>query len=260
MTYDIGATVPLTVTVRNAAGAPTNPTTITLTITLPDGTTTSPAITNPPAVTGVFTYDYVTVQAGLHRVRWATTVPSTAYTDVFNVWALTGISMVGLAETKEHLNMALTTTTYDEELRRAIAGACAVAEGIVGACASRTVTETFSGRGGNKIYLALAPVLSITSLTEDGATVAASGYSLAPKTGIVTRTGGLPVGDNNCVITYVPGRRVIPDNILEGVKDLVRANFRPQLGGNFSPFDSTGPASSEGTMRLGFFIPNSVME
>ena len=259
--YDLGDTYPATVTIRDAAGAPANPGTIVLSITLPDLTVLTPAITNPPVSTGVFPYDYVTTQAGLHRIRWTSTTPATSYNDVFNVWPLADIEMVGLVETKEHLNIALTDTTHDEELRRTIKGASAVAEGIVGACATRTVAETVSGRGGARIYLGLAPVVSVTSIVEDGATLTAGAYSAANKTGIITRVGaGWAVGANNVTVTYVAGRPVIKNNILEGVKDLVRANFRPQIGGNRSPFDTMGPAPVGGEMRLGFFVPNSVME
>jgi hypothetical protein len=263
--YDIGDTFRATVTVRDAAGTPVNASTITLTYTLPDGTTSTPSITNPPAQTGIYINDFVITQAGRHTLAWTSTVPNTGYTDVFNAWALTSNAIVGLAETKEHLNITLTDTTWDEELRRTIRGASAVVEGIVGACARRTVTEVLSGRGGTRIYLNLAPVLSITSIVEDGVTLATSGaYTLKGDRGVITRANGVgwsTTEANNITVTYVPGRVVIPDNILEGTKDLIRANFRPQLGGNRMPFDTNpGAANTGGEMRLGFFVPNSVME
>lgn len=260
--YDIGDVYPATVTIRNAAGVPINATTVTLTFTLPDGSVVTPVVTNPPAVTGIYTYDYPIVQAGRHTFAWSTTVPSTAYSDVFNSWALANLAIVGLAETKLQLNIAEADTAHDEELRRCIRGASAVVEGIVGACARRTVVETFSGRGGSRVYTNLAPVLSVTSITEDGASLAASGYSLNGARGVITRkSSGWPLGDNNIAITYVAGRTVTPDNVLDGTKDLVRANFRPQLGGNRSPYDTNpGTAPAGGEMRLGFFVPNSVME
>jgi len=259
--YDIGDTVPLTVTIRNAAGTPVNPTTIALTITLPDLTTTSPSITNPPSVTGVFPYDYVSVQPGLHQVRWTSTVPATSYTDVFNAWPAAGIVFVGLTEVKDQLNIGQADTTHDEELRRAIAGACAVVEDIVGVVARRSFVQTFSGRGLRSLLLSRRPVIAVTSIVEDSATLAAADYSVTEH-GVLTRVGAVwPTGVGNIVVTHTAGRVVVGDNILDGTRDLIRVNFRPQLGGNRSPYDTAGPQQSEaGQVRLGFFIPNSVME
>ena len=51
-TYDIGDSVLLTFTVLNSAGSPTNAT-VALTLTDPDGTTSTPAVST--AATGVYT-------------------------------------------------------------------------------------------------------------------------------------------------------------------------------------------------------------
>lgn len=264
--HDLGDTITIAARCVNAAGTLANCTTVALTVTRPDGTTETPAVANPPAVTGEYTVAYVAAAAGRHtwRMTFTGAVPDQVYGDVFNVWALTDLAIIGLAEAKDHLNIGASDITHDSELRRAIRGASAVVESIVGACARRTVAETFSGRGGTRVYLGLSPVLSVTSIVADGAALAASTYSLNPSRGVLTRTGGgvWPVGDNNIAVTYVPGRTVIADNILDGCRDLVRANFRPQLGGNRSPFD-TAPAAAPaagGEMRLGFFVPHSVME
>lgn len=262
--HDLGDTVTIAATCRNAAGAAANCTTVVLTVTKPDGTADTPAVTNPPAQTGAYTVGYVPTQAGRYtwRMTFVGVVPDQATGDVFNVWPLIGIGIVGLAETKEHLNISLTDTSHDEELRRAIAGASAVVEGIVGAVARRTFTEVFSGRGGARVYLSLAPAISVTTVVEDGATLAAATYSLNAARAVLTRVGGgWAAGPNNVAVTYVVGRPVVADNILDGTKDLIRVNFRPQLGGNRSPFDTVGPQPAEpGQMRLGFFVPNTVME
>ncbi len=59
-TYYIGGVAPLTFKVRDSSGALVTPSTITLVITKPDGTTTTPTLTN--SSTGVYTvnYDYGT--------------------------------------------------------------------------------------------------------------------------------------------------------------------------------------------------------
>jgi hypothetical protein len=70
--FDLSDSVPLAVDIKDSAGALTNATTITLTLTLPDGTTTAPSVTNPPSVTGQYRVTYVPVQEGRHVVRWVT--------------------------------------------------------------------------------------------------------------------------------------------------------------------------------------------
>src|SRR2546430_9713712 len=94
--------------VTDAQGAPANPATAVLTITLPDGTTVTPAVTLPPAVTGTVRVDYPTVQAGPHKASWLTTSPAAAGVDYFNVRQF--ISVISLAEAIAHLTITRTTT------------------------------------------------------------------------------------------------------------------------------------------------------
>lgn len=265
--YDLGDTVTIARTCRDAAGQAANCTTVALTVTKPDGTTDSPAVTNPPAQTGQYTVGYVPAQAGRHvwRMTFTGSVPDQAHVDVFHVWASASAWIVGLAETKDHLNIAQTDISQDEELRRAIAGASAVVEDIVGVVARRSIVQTFSGDGGNVLLLSRLPVISVTSVVEDSITLPATDYTVNAH-GVLKRVAGgvaarWSVGDENIVVTTIAGRTVVADNILDGTRDLIRVNFRPQLGGNRSPFDNVGERQSEpGTVRLGFFVPNSVME
>lgn len=266
MGYDLGAAVPLAVTVTNTAGTASNATTIALTITLPDGTTATPTVTNPPATTGQYSYEYTPTLEGRHPVRWVTTTPAFASTDAFYVRSSSTPAIVSLADIKAHLNIPAATTTHDAELRDAILTAGDVVEGIVGAVGRRTVVETHSGRGRPGLVLRDGPALSVTSVTEDGVAVAASGYSLDTDTGILYRVSGYTdlawsCGRLNVAVTYVVGRTVVQPAIAEAVKDIVKINFRPQLGGNYSPFDSgqTGAAGA-GTTRLGFFVPNRIAD
>lgn len=88
MEYDFGATVPLAVNVFAADGVTSaNADTITLTITLPDGTTTTPTVTNPPTVTGSYVYLYTQPpQAGRYVVYWdAGGANTSAYATAFVV-------------------------------------------------------------------------------------------------------------------------------------------------------------------------------
>lgn len=267
--HDLGDTVTIARACRDAAGQLANATTVALTVTKPDGTTDTPAVVNPPALTGQYTVGYVPAQVGRHAWRLTFTgggVPDQAHTDVFHVWPAVSDWIVGLAETKEHLNIGASDTSQDEELRRSIAGVTAVVEDIVGVVARRSFTQTCSGDGGNVLLLSRLPVISVTTVVENGVTLPASDYTVNAH-GVLTRVAGgvasrWAVGYNNIDVAHLSGRPVVPDNILDGTRDLIRVNFRPQLGGNRSPFDNTaGERPSEpGQMRLGFFVPNSVME
>lgn len=169
---------------------------------------------------------------------------------------------VPLAEVKDHLNIPSTTTTYDTELQRFIDSACEVVEGVVGPVSQRSVTEMRSG-GGSTIALAITPVMSVTSVTESGRVIPSAGYSL--NDGLLTRVVGywsscwLP-GTNNITVTYVVGRAVVPASVLDGTKELIRLNWRPQTGGSGSVFNQGADNTGGGEIRLGFFIPNTVMQ
>lgn len=263
--HDLGDTVTIAATSRDAAGVPANATTVALTVTKPDGTTDAPVVANPPAQTGQYTHAYVPTQVGRHawRMTFTGAVPDQAYSDVFHVWPAVSTWIVGLTETKDHLNIPQATTTHDEELRRTIAGVTGVVEDIVGIVARRSFVQTFSGRGTATLLLSYRPVISLTSVVEDSVTLAASDYSVSEH-GVLTRVAALtasrwPKGVRNITATYVAGRAVVQDNIVDGTRDLIRANFRPQLGGNRSPYDR-GERAEAGEMRLGFFVPHSVME
>ncbi len=266
---DLGDTVTLAADCRDAAGVLANATTVALTITLPDGTTVTPAPTNPPATAGRYTHPYVTAQSGRHTARWVFTggVPSQAWTDVFDVAPTSPVALVGLDRMKSRLKIPLTTTTHDEDLRSLIASVTDVIEDIVGVVVRRSFTETYSGRGERAILLRRRPVVSVTSVTENGVLVEPSGYSVAPA-GVLTRAtaysaGRWTSGVDNVTVTYVAGRAAPPASVLDGAEDLIRINWRPQIGGNHSVFaggrtDDFG--TGQGEIRLGFFVPNTVMQ
>jgi hypothetical protein len=68
---DVGDAVPLFVNFTNKAGAPTDPTTVVLTITNPAGVTTTPATTHPS--TGHYEYDLLVTAAGTWDWEWTAT-------------------------------------------------------------------------------------------------------------------------------------------------------------------------------------------
>jgi hypothetical protein len=269
--YDVGDTITLSAACRNAAGQPANATTAALSVTRPDGTADPQSPTNPPTTVGQYQHGYVPTQYGRYVYRWILTggVPDQAYVDVVNVADSSWPAIIGLAEAKDHLNIPQANTGQDDELRGFILSASEVVESIVGPVARRTIVETHSGRGDTVIVLRQRPVLSVVSVLEDGVAVAASDYSLSPA-GILTRSNSYyatpwSCGVDNLVVTYVVGRTAGPAAVLDGTKELIRINWRPQQGGNYSVFDQGrgddfGQRAEPGEIRLGFFVPNTVMQ
>ncbi len=269
--YDLGATVPIRFDVRDVAGELADAETVTLAIRLPSGDLVDPApqVTNPPATQGSYVYDHVAGASGLHRIRWTSTNPTRAFADVFNVVDPDWPVIVGLSETKQHLNIDPADTSRDDELRGFIASASAVVEDIVGTVARRTVVETCTG-GSRVLRLATPPVISIGQVLTDGRLVDAGDYSYAQSGLLVHRWADWPAGLRNIEVTYTAGRLAVLPNVLDGTMELIRVNWRPQQGGNYGPFDLGGEddfgvsrateGSLQGQIRLGFFVPNTVIE
>jgi hypothetical protein len=274
MAFDLGDPIPLTFTVRNAAGAPENATTVVLTITLPDLTTVTPAVTG---LVGVYTPNtpYVATLAGRHLVNWvATGTNACTSSDVFNVLPADAGFIISLADARRGIRSIGTAT--DEDLRDLIADVTPIMEDICGPLLRKTRVETYDG-GTSQINLLYAPILSITSITESygasyvraitaqdifaGGNLDTFGYSVDLVTGIVTRrAAGVAInfaaGKRNVQVTYVSGRAVIGGNILRATRYLVRHLW--QIEQQRVPLVNGQPEPT--TYILGYAVPNIVIE
>lgn len=232
-TYDLGDVVALSVNVKNSAGALADATAVVCTVTLPDGTTATPTVTH--ASTGVYSAGYSPTLAGRHLVNWvATGANASAYTDVFNVNDPTYAPILSLDDAKRHLN--ITASTSDEELRAFIDVVTQAGEAYTGRVfGRRTITETFSG-GLAEVALRYCPVLSITSVVENGTTLAATGYRLSsPDGGVLTRISGyyttpFTAGAYNVTVTYVAGYQSQPATDRLGALEMLRHLWASQRG------------------------------
>lgn len=187
-TIDLGDVVPLTWQVKDGSGALANAGAVTLTVTLPDGTTASPSVTNP--TTGNYTASYTPTLAGRHTVRWlATGANASAYSDALTVIDQAELGLVGLDDVKRHLN--ITSTSSDEELRAVLSAATSAAEDYLRRPLRRaSSTQTFYTRSGNGRGLVLdrTDVASIVEVVEDGVTLTADDFDADLAAGVVWRS------------------------------------------------------------------------
>lgn len=241
-TYNIGDVVYLSWTAYNSSGVAANPGTVTLSITLPDGSTTTS--TTSTTATGVYTASYTPTKVGRHVYSWAATGTwPQAYNDVFEVRDITDIGVVGLDEVKAHLNIPTTVLTDDSELLRVIDAATDLAQNYCGIILGRkTYAETYNGGGGGYIVLRHPNAISITSVVEDSVTLTSgtdyyldlSGQRLVRigTSGLywTNTTGNWSPGIQNVVVTYVAGYANPPASVRQGVLEIIRHLWQTQRG------------------------------
>ena len=161
--FDLGDVANLTITVRNSSGVAANAGAVTCTITQPDGTSSTPTVSNTG--TGTYSAGFTPTQAGRHLIRWvATGTNASSYTDVFDAFPANPRFLISLTDLREALNLAATNTTHDAELRLYLAAATAVIETIDQSYLTQTRTHTFDG-GRNVLVLPETPIAPVTTIT-----------------------------------------------------------------------------------------------
>jgi hypothetical protein len=262
MSYALGQPVPLQALVRDANGDLDDATTVTLTITLPDGTTATPTVTNPPATTGTYELDYLPATEGLYGVRWVFTGVSASAppVDSFYVDGTVLPPLASLAEARQQCRAF--TTDDDALLQRYLMVASAQCERHTQVWRRQTISLVKSG--GARYVKLRAPIISVTSVTESGVAVASTGYTAHPTLGWLYRGDGISCerwapGIANIAVTYVAGAAdgLVPDEIRQGVKQLVEHLWNTQRGGAGLPRNNGG---SDWQLPAGFTIPNAVLE
>jgi hypothetical protein len=238
--YDLGDKVYLTWNTVDSSGAAVNPGTVTLNITLPDATNVS--VSTATSVTGTYTASYLPTQVGRHIIAWAATgsYPQ-AFSDIFEVRDINDIGICGYDEVLEYLNIP-TASANENEVRRFIDAATDLAETYVGqVLGRRTFTNELYDGGTEFIRIRNPKAISITSVTENGATVSASNYVLdytgqrlyriGSGTLYATNSYGYwTAGMNNVSITYVAGYVNPPMSAKQGVLEIIRHLWQTQRG------------------------------
>jgi hypothetical protein len=276
-----GAAVPVAWVNTDSHDNPQDAATVTLTVTLPDGTTATPTVTR----TGLGSYSatYVTTQAGHHVILWQAadaTYPG-AWADSFEVQPSADGTIVSLAEAKEILHLS-GTTDQDARLQGFNASATGVIEYMCGPVVQQVVTETLPSRG-TVVALSKPPVIALVPWTVVPAELAGTGITVAsppspmlrtrlygiewpadqlycdPRRGIVTHTSGLPFFYCAYIWQYKAGRAVIPNGIYEASRIILEHLYQVTRGGT-SAQDVAAGESVTTLPGFGFAVPNRALQ
>lgn len=261
MAYDLGDTARLAVDVRDAANVLVNPVSIALTITLPDGTTANPSVANPPAVTGRFFADYAPSQAGRHGVRWTSTSPTTAFSDIFDVRPAAPAYIVSLADAKGQVQIPPTVTTHDEELRGWVEAATEVVERHSNRVVTRrAVVETQLLSLVNRVALLYRPVISLTSIAQlNGAATWMVGGMDVDESGILTVLTG-PALSGLVRFTYVAGYLIPPAHLTKAALIIIQHLWDSQRGEVGAPRFGGLSGTMIQVQGVAYAIPNRAIE
>lgn len=216
--YPIAQPIRLSTTVRNIAGTETDPTALTLTIYLPDGTTVVKQWPTPAEIThdstGNFHYDYTSAAAGHYRPVWtATGTAAGVDSDVFDVFDPAAYPrLVSVADAKVFCRGR--GTSDDALLDRMIGWASARI--LIEVVAYRsTYTQRVTARQG-RLTLSRVPVAEVTAVTSVNASATAltAGDLVVtnPLHGIVQAdAGACPAGVYD--VTYTAGYDEVPPGV-----------------------------------------------
>jgi hypothetical protein len=245
-------------------GVLVNAQTVTLDISVPDGNNTvvSATVTNPPAVTGQYTVNYIpTTYAGRYVGLWTITMVSgfvAKFSQVFEVSSTDPGYLLSLKGAKEHLNIPLTDTTQDNEILSWIAAISDIVDYYCGACIPRTVVEYQNTR--TVMFLQVTPVISIQSIVP----FLAYGRSYAPAELAWTPDGRVQLTNRwqfqypPYMVTYVAGRLSIPASLIEAIKIILQHFWATQRGASSLPFQAQDTENVP--VGMGYLVPNRALE
>jgi len=290
--YDLGAPVPpgdLPFYVTDDSGAPMAASVPpVLTITLPDQTTTAPAVTT--TVTGTYqpAAHYVTTQAGHHLWAWtaAGTWPG-AYVDSFEVREAPDPTILSLAEEREILKIPAADTSRDSVIRGYSQAITEWIEYACGTVVTRQLTRVVRAQGavlvlpGTPVRTDMGTILDASNRRDSSTTNGI--VSIIPlmtygfmydldqlltdgPSGIVRQSAGLPFfysGDpfSQFLVTWWAGRKIIPWGIYEASKIALKHVYGVNRGGMSAASASMASADEEVTPTgFGFSVPNRAIE
>jgi hypothetical protein len=257
--------------VSSLAGA-----TVALTVTAPDGTTSTPAV----AVNGVTaTATVPATKAGAYLLVWSVTGAVTdAQQDQFTAVAAS-LGLLSITDLRDQLNISPDDNTSTARLRRFLQSAADVVQNITGPILPLPITRQFDGEN-SFIVLPERWVKSVTemhetrgitnyTLTEQplGQSVDAFGYTWDRQTNKIIRRayGGavalFPPGLGVVSISYTAGMDTIPQDVSDATGELIRHWWSHGQQPFRGTFQATTGDDDGGTITvMGYAVPNRVNE
>jgi hypothetical protein len=241
MTLTVGDVLPFATTVRDAAGVLANAGTMTLAVTLPDGTAAAGSpFTISPVSTGLYEkVDLAAATAGQHMGRWlATGANAGSHVQVFDVRPITA-GIVSLDDVKKHINNPTLTTAHDDELEIYIEAAAVWLNGRLGTSVVRgTITDERQYGGSGTVMLRHTPVASITTVIPvavGGTAVTVADLDPHPGGYITYKNGTSTFPSGLYLWTYVAGPQVVDARISLAAREIVKGLWESQRGASGLP-------------------------
>ncbi|SEG44866.1 hypothetical protein SAMN04489712_105275 [Thermomonospora echinospora] len=176
------------------------------------------------------------------------------------------LDIISTTDAKAQLNMS--DSTSDTELAGYVSAASRVVEKYVGAVIHRTVTDTFDG-GRSQLLLSTLPVVSITSVTDTGTALAADGYTVDLRAGVLTRLVGtsptpFEAGYQSVQVVYTAGQAADIAAVAADLADyrlaaliIVQHLWETQRPAARGPFDQ---GADDYDPRYSYSIPRRALE
>ena len=262
--YALGTPAHLTASFTDSAGTLVDPTTVTVAITLPDGTT---PVGSPFAATrdstGEYHYDYTTTAAGIYQYYFAGsgTVTVVQVSDVFTVAPQSTSAIISLGDAKEALNKTGSTLPDDAEILLMVRAATEVINELCDYTAATSVTEILEPSvdryARSVLMLSHVPVMTVQTIT---GTLPNAAIITVDQDDLDPQTGEYILGTGNCYgpqkVTYTAGRTVVPASIQEACRMEVQYLWQTQQGG--AP--SGGPFGPQETDQTTYGFPYEVRQ
>jgi hypothetical protein len=238
----IGAPVHLTTSFYDSSTppVPVDPAAVTVTITLPDGTSVNPAAVKDS--TGFYHYDFTPTLAGIHQFYFTGTGSNAGVQlpDIFTVAALTTSALISLADAKGVLNKSLTSHTEDDEILSFIHSATEIINNECGFTVptpfTETVTASIDGIGRQMLIVSKTPVISVSAVTPRMVgmpTIDISTLNINRESGVLYLANWFPwFGPQQ--VTYIAGRTYVPSALQDACKLIVQYFWETQRGGSTS--------------------------
>ncbi|WP_239404643.1 hypothetical protein [Frankia sp. Cj3] len=272
--YPIGQPIRISTTVRDASGTLVAPSTLTLTVRKPDGTTLTYASPTNGSL-GTYHQDIPTADvpaAGHHQYTWLSTGTGAGVSvGSFDVFDPFDVAILSLQDAKDHLDIPGATTTHDSEIQSKLDTITAALERYTGGpIVTRSITERVEATaGGTALAVRQRPLVAVTSIVDVASGVATSitDLEIDANAGIIRRRLGWPfiiglayrVGPPVFTVTYTAGwGTAVPAAFGEAARIIIGHLWATQRGPSLRPGISGDDTTQ--VYGMGFAVPNRALQ